>query len=43
MGLVSAGGTYRPRHARHAEPASLPVILRGLADLIVIVDSEDEK
>ena len=32
---------YRPRHARHARPDELPAILRGLADLIVIVPSED--
>jgi len=31
---------YRPRHARHAQPAELPAILRGLADLIEIVDSD---
>ena len=43
MGLVSAGGTYRPRHAKHADPAELSVYMRGLADLIVIVPSEDEK
>jgi hypothetical protein len=31
---------YQPRHAK---PDQLPVILRGLADLIVIVDSDDGK
>ena len=34
---------YRPRHARHASQDELPAILRGLADLIVIVPSETEK
>ena len=32
---------YVPRHAKHADPADLPRAMRGLADLIVIVDSED--
>ena len=32
---------YQPRHAKHADPASLPRAMRGLADLIVIVTSED--
>jgi hypothetical protein len=31
---------YRPRHARHTDPSELPVILRGLADQIVIVPSK---
>ncbi len=31
---------YKPRHAAHAQPAELPPILRGLADLIVIVEDE---
>jgi len=31
---------YRPRHARRADPSDLPVILRGLADKIVIVPSK---
>ena len=34
---------YQPRHAKHADPAKLPAIFRGLADMIQIVDSEDEK
>jgi hypothetical protein len=29
---------YRPRHARHADPRELPVILRGLADLITVIE-----
>jgi hypothetical protein len=33
--------TYRPRHARHDERDELPAILRGLADLIEVVPSED--
>ena len=32
---------YQPRHAKHAQPDELPAILRGLADLIEIVPSED--
>jgi hypothetical protein len=34
---------YPPRHARHAEPAELPAIFRGLANLIVIVPSKSEE
>ena len=34
---------YVPRHAKHADPAELSEYMRGLADLIVIVPSEDEK
>ena len=33
---------YQPRHARPAEPAQLPPAMRGLADLITIVDSKRE-
>lgn len=33
---------YQPRHARHPEPSSLPPAMRGLADLITIVDSKRE-
>jgi hypothetical protein len=33
---------YRPRHARHANPAELPVILRGLADLITVIEDTRE-
>ena len=29
---------YQPRHAKHADPAELPRALRGLADLITIID-----
>ena len=32
---------YQPRHAKRAQPDELPAILRGLADLIEIVPSED--
>ena len=36
--------TYQPRHAKHADPATLPRALRGVADLIqVLDDSNDEK
>jgi hypothetical protein len=31
---------YTPRHAKHAAPHELPPILRGLADLIVVIDDE---
>jgi hypothetical protein len=34
--------TYQPRHARHADPAELSVYMRGLADLIQIVPSEND-
>ena len=34
--------TYQPRHRRHADPAELPAILRGLADLITIVEDKRE-
>jgi hypothetical protein len=34
---------YVPRHAKHADPADLPAILRGLADRIVIVPSKNEE
>ena len=37
-----AVNTYQPRHARHAEPAELPAILRGLADQIQIVPSKND-
>ena len=33
---------YRPRHAKHADPAELPSALRGLADLIEIVEDETQ-
>ena len=33
---------YQPRHAKHAAPGDLPRAMRGLADLIVIVDSSDK-
>jgi hypothetical protein len=33
---------YTPRHAKHAAPNELPPAMRGLADLIQIVDSEDK-
>jgi hypothetical protein len=35
-------GTYQPRHARHPDPCELPAILRGLADLITIVEDTRE-
>jgi hypothetical protein len=34
--------SYTPRHARHADPAELPAILRGLADLITIIEDTRE-
>jgi hypothetical protein len=36
-------GTYKPRHARPADPARLPAILRGLADLITVISDENEE
>jgi hypothetical protein len=33
---------YAPKHARHADPAQLSEYMRGLANLIEIVPSEDE-
>ena len=33
---------YRPRHAKRPDPSELPAIFRGLADMIVIVDSPDD-
>jgi hypothetical protein len=33
---------YRPRHRKHADPASLPYALRGLADLVEVIDDSDE-
>jgi len=35
-------GGYVGRHRRHAQPDQLPRAMRGLADLIEIVD-DDEK
>jgi len=36
--------TYQPRHAKHPDPAALPPAMRGLADLITVLDdSNDEK
>ena len=32
--------TYVPRHARHPDPSELPAILRGLADLITVIDDD---
>jgi len=34
---------YVPRHARGTTPEQLPPILRGLADKIEIVPSEEEQ
>ena len=34
---------YKPRHAKHADPAELSEYMRGLADLIQIVPSRDEE
>lgn len=31
---------YQPRHAKHADPADLPEIFRGLADKIEILDDD---
>jgi hypothetical protein len=33
---------YRPRHARHPDPAELPAILRGVADLITVIEDTRE-
>ena len=33
---------YRPRHSSTTDPVSLPLILRGLADLVQVIE-EDEK
>ena len=35
--------TYQPRHARRPDPAGLPPILRGLADLITVISDENEE
>ena len=35
-------GDYRPRHSKNPDPAELPRAMRGLADLIEIVDDENE-
>lgn len=32
---------YRPRHAKRPEPAELPPILRGVADLIEVLSDEE--
>jgi hypothetical protein len=34
---------YKPRHARHADPRELPPILRGVADLITVIESNQEE
>ena len=34
---------YQPRHAKRPDPAELPRALRGLADLIVVIDSTNEE
>lgn len=34
---------YAPRHAKHARPEELPAILRGLADLITVIDSSEKE
>ena len=34
---------YLPRHARHADPSELPAILRGLADLITVIDDSSDR
>ena len=31
---------YQPRHAKRPDPAELPAAMRGLADLITIIDNE---
>jgi hypothetical protein len=33
---------YQPKHAKHPEPGELPRALRGLADLITVIDDEKE-
>jgi len=33
---------YVPRHARGTDPSQLPPILRGLADKIEIIPSDDD-
>jgi hypothetical protein len=40
--MLRAVNTYQPRHAKHADPADLPAILRGLADKIVILDDDEQ-
>ena len=35
--------TYQPRHAKHADPATLPPALRGVADLIQVLDDSNKK
>ena len=38
--------TYRPRHARHPSPDELAQVssgLAGLADLITVIDSNEEE
>ena len=35
-------GDYVARHARRPEPETLPVILRGVADLITVVDEDKD-
>ena len=34
---------YRPRHAAGTNHADLPCIMRGLTDLITVIDSEDDR
>ena len=34
---------YQPKHARHPDPASLPPILRGLADQIEVLNEEEDR
>lgn len=31
---------YQPKHRKHADPDELPRALRGLADLITVIDSD---
>jgi len=35
-------GTYQGRHRRPADPSELPAILRGLADLITVIEDTRE-
>ena len=34
---------YQPRHRKHADPSELPVILRGLADLITVIEDSSDR
>ena len=36
-------GDYRPRHSKNPDPAELPRAMRGLADLIVVIENESNE